>query len=367
MKKIKVLWIITTGLRKNGICLSQLGYLKNINKDKFDIHVVAFENDNKDIIDLYKKNSKIIILPNRKKKLFLYCKLLKKKMIDNKYDVIHVFGSSTLMLIELQIAKKCKIKTRIAHSRNTTCDRPWLDKILRFSFNRSYNVALACGKEAGEWLFPNKKFIVIHNGKDLDSFKFNVSKRIKKRKELNLTQEIAIGHVGFFNKQKNHVFLIDIFNEIYKHNKNVRLFLMGYGFKMPEIKKKVKDLGLSHVVSFLGNVDNVSEYLQAMDLMLFPSLFEGLPNVVIEWQASGLPSIISDKITKECKVSDLVCFLPINQDSEMWYKTISKIEIYNDDIRRKKSKEACLLLEKNGFSIESSTLQLEKIYSQDYK
>lgn len=363
MKKLKVLWIITTGLRKNGICISQLEYIKHINKDKFIVDIAAVHKDKQEMIDKYKKYSnKVILLPDRKKHTFNYLKKLKKLLKEEKYDIIHVYGSSSLMLMELMTAKRCGVKVRIAHSRNTTCDRPWLEKILRNTFNNSYNVALACGNDAGKWLFGDREFIVFHNAKDLEKYKFNIEIRRKMRGKLGLNNEIAIGHVGFFNAQKNHEFLIDAFNEIHSLNKNTKLFLMGIGFKMDAIKKKVSDLDLNNSVVFLNNVDNVEEYLQAMDVMLFPSLFEGLPNVVIEWQASGLPSMISSNITTECKSSDLVSFLSVNDGAKIWGDFFKKIKLFDESTREKESLKASMLLAKNGFEIIESTKNLEKVY-----
>ena len=187
------------------------------------------------------------------------------------------------------------------------------------------------------------------------------------RQRLNLNHEIAIGHVGLFNKQKNHDFLIEVFQKIHHENKNTRLYLMGIGPKMAEIKQKVIDNNLTDSVIFLGNINNVSDYLQAMDIMLFPSLFEGLPNVVVEWQFSGLPAIISDKITTECIVSNFVNILPIDNGPELWSEEFKKITINSVDKRNKLAEDACKLLKNNGFELHANTKILENIYIKKVK
>ena len=366
MSKIKVLWIITGGLRRNGICVSQLEYAKRLNKDKFSLDVLAVHNNSEDMIDEYKKaGCNVITLYDRRKNLFKYMSELKTLIKKEKYDVIHTFGSSALMGIELGIAKKCGVKVRIAHSRNTTCDRKVLEKILRPNFNRSYNYALACGNDAGDWLFDDKKYVVLHNGKDLKKYSFNEKNRKIIREKYHIEDKIAFGHVGNFNNQKNHTFLIDIFYEISKKYDNAVFFLMGTGDKMDEIKEKVSQLKLNDKVFFLGSVNNVEEIIQGMDIMLFPSLFEGLPNVVIEWQAAGLPCILSDKITEECAVCDLVKFVSIEQGVDKWIDVLNTINVYNDAERKEMSSYACKMLIKNSFEIEENVSKLEKIYMNE--
>ena len=262
-------------------------------------------------------------------------------------------------------AKSCGIMVRIAHSRNTSSSHPFIEKICRPLFNISYNVALACGDDAGKWLFQNKKYITFHNGKDLDKYKFNMENRIEYRKLLNLENKIAIGHVGVFSKQKNHDFLIDVFKNIHDTNKSTCLFLFGIGNLQKEIKEKVHNLGLDDSVYFMNNKNNIEDYLNAMDIMLFPSLFEGLPNVVLEWQANGLPMIMSDAITEECKVCDLVNILPINVGTDNWYNCFNSIvnstEISN---RMKNSENACKMLAENGFEINENTKRIEELYNR---
>ena len=136
---------------------------------------------------------------------------------------------------------------------------------------------------------------------------------------------------------------------------------MGNGPKMEEIKNKVSNLKLNDKVYFLGNISNIKEIIQGMDIMLFPSLFEGLPNVVIEWQAAGLPCIISDKITKECSISDSVYFTPIDDGVYKWIEVYNSIDMKNYN-RKQISKENCMMLKNNGFDIDVNTEILEKDY-----
>lgn len=353
---------MTGGLKKDGICVSQLDYAKRLNKNIFSLDVCAVHNNSDEMIKAYEDaGCKVIVFPDRKKNLIKYIKKLKVELRNGRYDIIHTFGSSSLMAIELMIAKKCDIKVRIAHSRNTTCDRPWLEKLIKPIFKKSYNYALACGKDAGEWLFDDKKYNILHNGKNLNKYSFNENIRKKIRRKYKIQDKIAIGHVGNFINQKNHEFLIDIFSEINRKDNNTVLFLMGSGSLVDEIKEKVIQLKLNDKVYFLGSINNVEEIIQAMDVMIFPSLFEGLPNVVIEWQASGLPCLISDKITKECCVTDNVFFLSIDNGLDEWINTTLDV-CYKKNNRNNVSAKNLQLLKDNGFDIVDSVVFLEELY-----
>lgn len=164
---IKVLIVITNGLNLEGITLSQLDYARHIDKNRFEMTYLACHNDSKIVIDeLNSLGHKVVKMPDRKKgkmNFLRYLKAYKDLIKKNKYDIIHIHGSSSIMYFELHIAKKMGVKVRIVHSRNTQTDHPKIDKILRPLFNNSYNYALACGKDAGDWLFKNKTFEIFHN------------------------------------------------------------------------------------------------------------------------------------------------------------------------------------------------------------
>ena len=366
MKRIKVLWIMTNGIRRNGICVSQLDYFKLIDKTRFQIDTVAVHNNTQDMIDEYKKaGCRVFELADRRKNLFKYLKDLKQLLKREKYDIIHVHGSSALMTLELSMAKKCGVPVRIAHSRNTTCDKKTFDKILRPLFYNNVTLALACGEDAGKWLFNKKNYIVFHNGKDLKKYEYNEETRKRIREEYNLNSKLVFGHVGLFTSQKNHEFLIDVFASIHKHIPNSILLLIGEGALMEHIKEKTVSYGLEKDVLFLGRKSNVEELIQGIDIMLFPSLYEGLPNVVIEWQAAGLPCVISDKITKECSVCNLVKYVPINEGTLPWIEAIDEIDIKAKN-RVEDSKIACKSLQDNSFDLGANAKKLEDIYSNAY-
>ena len=184
-------------------------------------------------------------------------------------------------------------------------------------------------------VLENGKVYILHNAINYDDFKFNLKVRSKVRKELNIDEKVVYGHIGRFNIQKNHMFLLDVFNEIYKKNRNSVLLLIGNGELKNDILNKINTLKLNDSVFLLGLQDNVSNYLMAMDKFIFPSLFEGMPNVIIEAQASGLPCYISNTITKEANITGLVKYIGLNDSSKEWASIILKDKInLREDYRK---------------------------------
>ena len=220
---------------------------------------------------------------------------------------------------------------------------------------------LACGQEAGEFLFPNRPFTVLHNGKDFTKFCYNPDVRSRKRESLQLGDKIALGFVGNLNDQKNPFFLVDILADLMSKRFNTQLVLIGDGHLQDAVKQYATEKNVIDYITFTGRVSNVHEYIQALDIMLLPSLYEGLPNVVLEWQIAGLPSLVSDKVTRECKVTDLVSFLPIDQGAAVWADQIMAEDLSED--REVLSKGACELMKQAGFEIGASCKELERIYS----
>ena len=221
---------------------------------------------------------------------------------------------------------------------------------------------MCCSELAGRWLFGNKEYdngnvYLLNNAIDLDKFKYNESLRKEKRKELGISDDtLVIGHVGRFVEQKNHRFLIDVFNEVHKQEENSILLLAGQGPLMEEMKEKVKILGIEESVKFLGQRNDINELYQAFDVFCLPSLYEGLPVVGVEAQATGLLCVFSDDMTKETKVLDATEFLSLNQSVEVWEKHILKsFEEYTRKINQTEIKN-------NGFDIRNEAKKLSDYY-----
>lgn len=359
---IKILVINTNGLNFEGISISIISYLEAMDRSDMEIDFALVSQDfNPDMLKIVKEmGCDIHVLPPRKEKTFGYFFALRRLIRKNQYDIVHAHGNSATLAIEMWAAKLAACKVRIAHSRNTCTDYPKLDKFLRPFFNMSYTQGFACGTEAGRWLFGKHKFRVIPNGKDILKFAYDSNKRTEYRSKNKLSNKLVIGHAGGFNFQKNHEFLIKIFKELsHDDNKCYVLYLIGDGELRPQIEKMVKDYELEEKVVFTGNISNMAEILQAMDIMVLPSRFEGFPNVVLEWQIACLPCVISDAITKECRLTDLVSYMSLQEGPAAWADKIRSLEIGD---REEMSEYVLGQIRAAGFDIKENARQLKAIY-----
>lgn len=359
---MKVLCINSNQLKNDGITNSILNYYDHMDRSDMEVDLLKTADIAPEIKGRIQEIGLRVVFTQYRKHVIRYILSTAKLIRKNRYEIVHVHGSSAILSIDLLAAWLGGCRVRIAHSRNTKCDHKVIDKLLRPLFNVLCTERFACGQDAGRWLFGDRPFIVIKNGKDIAKFRFDPEVRESVRRTYGWTDHVVVGHVGNFNYQKNHEFLIRVFAELYKKNKKYRLVLMGSGTSyFDAAKEQVKKLGLEEAVLFMGSITNVPEMLQAMDLMLFPSRFEGLPNVVLEWQISGLPAIISDKITKECKVTELIQYLPIDKGEKIWTDEVLNMVIVPED-RKLQSEEACIRMREAQFDIQENAKNLKKIY-----
>ena len=368
---MKILNILTSRLNYNGIGMSLLNYYRNIDSSLFQMDYLVPNIVDNDLKEKFTVNgNKLFELDYHGQKMhqkrpFLYCCKLYKILKEEKYDIVHVHGSSSLLFLQLLVAKLAGVKVRIAHSRNTDTDHKFIHFVFKPLFSLLYTDAFSCGREAGVWLFgKNKDFTIISNGKDSKMVAFNQLDREFYRKKYNIKDKIVLGHIGNFNYQKNHEFLIDVFSKLHKENKSCFLILAGSGPLEDEIKERVSELKLGESVLFLGqvSVEEIAKILNAMDIMVFPSRFEGFPNVLIEWQMNGLPCVISDKITKDVKITNSVYFESIDSVDD-WVQRINSIKLSD---REKIKKETIQLVKQAGYDIEENAKMLEKKYIELY-
>lgn len=306
--------------------------------------------DNKDLISLILNNNGKIYTLNLPFKnfdnRFNLIKPVSKFFEECKenYDVVHIHtGSLTTMYVFAKIAKRSGVKKVIVHSHIGLLSGGYIGKIRRFILNilmsRYVDVYLGCSKEAVDVKFigkARKNAIIIHNGIDIEKFKYNEKLRNEIREKYRINNKFILGSLGRITEQKNHSFMIDMYNELLKElklkniNKEIVLFIVGYGELLEDIKNKVKELGLNDNVIFVGNQPDSYKYYQAFDVFIQPSIYEGLPVTSIEAQVSGLPCLLSDNISKECMITKDIKFLPIN-DEKIWVDNIIKIINTNFD------------------------------------
>lgn len=352
--------MVATNLKLNGISSVIINYISHIDLDKYHITLIV----GKGIAPLYrdkckKMNVKIIELPQRKETPVLFYLSLYKKLVFGHYDIIHVHGSNASIGMELLLARLARIHIRIAHSHNTTSTNMKVHRLMKPIFNRNYNVALACGELAGRWLFGEKHFTIIPNGINIKKFKFSDTTRVEVRQKLKLKGKYVIGHVGRFNYQKNHDFIIQIFEEICKLRHNAVLLLVGNGPDFSKIKNLIKAKQLEDKIILYGETNNISDLYMAMDAFLFPSKFEGFPVTLIEAQVTGLPCLVSNVITPEVQLSGNLQFESLSVSEKVWAKKILSLKVLDRNSYYKNHLHTISNLE-----ITNSVKKLESVYSQ---
>ena len=266
----------------------------------------------------------------REKSKFKICDYFKKfysfyvLLHQNNFDVIHFHASSQLTFIYAFISWLAGNKILFIHSHTSAFksdmsqSRRILSQIFLRLFVGLFKKRYACSIEAGKWMYGKYSFEVMKNGIPVKSFTYSDITRISQRQQLQINREFVIGHVGRFEYAKNHVFLIDIFYEIRQTFRNAILLLIGSGALENEIKDKVESLGLQQDVVFYGNTRRIGNLMQAMDVMIFPSIYEGFGIVAIEAQAAALKIIASDKIPKSTDITSYIHFFSLKRSPKEW-------------------------------------------------
>ncbi|HCX49142.1 MAG TPA: glycosyltransferase family 1 protein [Bacillus sp. (in: Bacteria)] len=279
-----------------------------------------------------------------------------------EYKIIHGHVRSTAT-IYLSIAKKYGLRS-IIHSHSTSSGvgiSSVVKNILQYPLRYTVDNLFTCSEEAGKWLYGNKvstkkNYKIIKNAIEAEKYIIDPIIRKEKRIELGIDDRLVIGHIGRFAYPKNHEFLLEVFKAVCDKNKNSKLLLIGTGELREEIKKRVVSMGLKNNVIFTGIRSDIPDLLQAMDVFVFPSNFEGLGIVAVEAQAAGLKCIVSDRIPKEAFVTDLIEEVSLKQTKDIWAAEILKLN--NRYERTNTYKE----ISEAGYDIKSSALWLENFY-----
>ncbi len=338
---------------------------RSIDKEKmqfdFMIHTTKECHFNKEIREL---GGNIYCVPRfRLYNYFSYKKAWKKFFEEHKeFAAVHGHMTSTAA-IYLPIAKTGGIPLTIAHARSAGVDKGLKGKLTRFlrrNLAKKTDIKIACSGIAAESVFgkkaaENKEVKIIPNAIDLEQFRFDNAKREEMREKLGVSDKWVIGHAGRFHYAKNHLYLVRIFAEIVKQCEDAVLILLGDGSERESVETLVDELGLKERVVFTGNQKNVSEYYQAMDYVVFPSRYEGLPGTIVEAQAAGLKCLISDTIATEVACTDLVTYESIEKEPKVWADKVIATREYERGSRIEEMRQ-------KGFDVFGQVAMYEKIY-----
>lgn len=358
---IRVLHILAN-LNRGGAETMIMNYYRHLDRSRvqfdFAVHTFSESAYDKEVIGM---GGRIYRLPRFKGYNLIsyqqaWAKLLKE---HPEWRIVHVHFF-TIAGVILPVAKRMRIPTRIVHSHMASPNFSMLEKTGNFILRR---VALkyatdrfACSNDAGKYYFGNRSFIIVKNAIDTERFIFNSQIRDEIRNRLGIDKKYVIGHVGRFCDPKNHAFLVDVFNEIYKCDNDSVLLLVGNGPLQNQIKEKVELLGLSDAVIFAGARDDIPQLMMAMDVFVFPSLYEGLGIVAIEAQAAGLHIVLSDAVPDAAMITGLAHKISLREDGCYW---ANQILLYDNHYTHG---DISMEIRKAGYEIRDNIQWLENFY-----
>lgn len=350
---------VVTHMNRGGLETMLMNYYRNIDRTKIQFDFLTHREYDGDYGEEIKSlGGKIYHLPVLNPLSIKYRSALDHFFYEHKeYQIIHVHQDCMSSVI-LRSAWKHGVQIRIAHSHSSSQDKN-LKYLLKMYYRKKipkYATELfSCSIEAGIWMFGNRKIQVLNNAIDSEKYIFRQEIRNKIRKSFDIHEnEILVGHVGRFCYPKNHLFLLDIFNVIQKKI-SAKLILVGDGELRNKIEEKVIKYGLERKVILTGIRSDVADLMQAMDVFIFPSHYEGLPVTLIEAQAAGLACLISDKVPIESKITDLVHQIELDKPAGVWADMAIRL---SHSKREDKSSE----IKKAGFDIKQNAEWLQKYY-----
>jgi glycosyltransferase involved in cell wall biosynthesis len=351
-----------TDMNYGGVEMVVMNYYRHIDRTKVQFDFFALEGSAvPQREEIERLGGRVYIVP-KYTHLSAYEKEIIRLFKQNQYKIVHSH-MNTLSVFSLWGAKKAGIPNRIAHNHSTAGKGETKKNIIKYAlrpFAKIYPTKLcACSQYAGEWLYgKNTEFQVFNNAIDLSRYSYDPQKAATVRKELGLEDKLVVGHIGRFCYQKNHDFLIDIFNEIHKQRQEAVLLLIGEGELEQDIRNKVKELGLEDSVRFMGKQKDTSEFYQAMDCFVLPSRYEGLGVVAIEAQACSVPVICSTAVPKDAKITSSVKFIGLDESSSNWADCV--LDVIKTQVKRNEREE----VRKAGYDIEVEAQKLTDFYEE---
>lgn len=367
--------VLQVGMTRNlgGIETYLIEQFRHLDKSKIDYDFVNITGEYSICYEdeILASGSKIFKVVSRHKNPLLHYWQWFNILLQNKgvYDVIVLNTNSLEYVFPLVLGKIFGIPVRVIHSHNSGFEnKQGLARRLLVGMNKkllawSANLRFACSQFAGQWMFKDNPYHVIYNAIDIHKYDADLIVREETRNALGLHTELTLLHVGRFSYQKNHSFLLDIFKEVHRIQPDSVLLLVGDTTEesefLTEVKRKIKSYGLENVVRLLGRRDDVNKIMQAADVLVMPSFFEGLTVVGIEAQASDLPLLLSDTVTKELGLLPSTQFISLEAGPTAWAEAIVNSKQHNRQSRYEELKAA-------GYDIGNETERVEKLLIDAY-
>lgn len=352
---IRVLQIIGS-LGYAGVEAVVMNYYRNIDitKVQFDFITCSAVRERYDE-EIINRGGKIYRLPSRSRKPLEYMRALKMLLQQESYQIIHIHQNSASMTMDALVAKLCGIPNIIGHSHNTSCNVLYQHYCFKPFVNHVVTHRMACSKEAGKWVFGNRAdILILNNAVDTEKFLFDKKIRTEYREKLGITDKYVLGFVGRLHEQKNVMRLLRIFKELYKHNSDFHLLIVGDGELRSQMEQYIEENQLSKAIDLLGRRDDVSSLMMAMDVFILPSLYEGMPVVMVEAQATGLSCVKSERVPAPNILGNMIS-IDLEKSDEYWGEQILNV----NPIERESAKE---YVQAMGYDLKIEAKKLEDFY-----
>lgn len=310
---------IVGGMYPGGLENFIMNIYKQLDRDKVQFDVIVHSKREGDYCDeIERMGGKVYLAPRKSRHPLKNYLEIKRIVKENGYQTVVRHSDNAFPIVDLMAAKSGGAKKRIYHSHSSSSTLKGLHKFFRLFMGVVPTDRFACSDNAGHWMYKNRSYKVINNAIDIRRYTYNAGIREKYRKQFGYEEKVVYSHVGIYMPAKNHSFLIEFFAKVVEKQPNAVLLLIGEGGLREQMEAQIKELHMEEHIILTGIRNDVPDMLQMTDVFLFPSIYEGLPLSVIEAQSAGLKCLISDNITNEVVVTDLVTKKKLEDGADSW-------------------------------------------------
>lgn len=310
---------IVGGMSPGGVESFIMNVYRNIDRDKVQFDFIVHKRNDGDFCnEIESLGGKVFQAPRKSRHPLKNLKMIENTVRDRGYNTVIRHSANAYCVLDLKAAKKGGAKRTIFHSHSTSTKLKLIHKFFRGMMEKVTTDRFACSENAGKWMYDKLDFQVVCNAIDIKKYAYDEEKRISMREKLGINNKTVFIHVGNLRPPKNHIFMVSFFERVVRRNKDAVLLLVGQGSEKENIENKISELKITDNVKLLGLRHDIPDLLQAADVFLLPSVYEGLPVSVIEAQAAGLRCLISDVITKDVCVTDLVSRFSLDEGLDSW-------------------------------------------------
>ena len=355
----KILISPTLGLDLEGITSVIYNYTKAMDREGLQLYFLTYGDLKPVLRERFEALGEILFTADRKQSTVGYMKDYVALLKKHRFDVVHIHGNSGTMLIEVLLAKLCGVKTVMVQAHSTRTNHPFVNAVLKRPMMWLCRDCIASSEVSGQWLYGKHPYTLLNNAIEVDNFRFDAAAREAYRKEFGIRdEEFLVGHIGHFTEPKNHFFLVDVFAEFHKLEPDSRLLLISDGPRFEQVKQQVARLGLEDAVIFAGRRNDAAAIYSAMDLFMLPSVWEGLPLVLVEAQVNGLPVLVSDVVTKAAVCTDRIFYKPLEDGTRDWAKALQQLQHTPFD----RQEDTGAAVAAKGFDIRAEADKLRHMY-----